>query len=47
MFYKLIQNKRDLWLTTETCPVRELLAYVISNAKLRDAQIEAVKHTFF
>ena len=47
MFYKLIQKKRDLWLATDTCPVRELLSYVISKAKLRDAQIEAVKTYLF
>ena len=47
MFYKLIQKKRDLWLATETCPVHELLSYVIGKAKLRDAQIEAVKTYLF
>ena len=47
MFYKLIKKKRDLWLATETCPVRKLLSYVVSKAKLRDAQIEAVKTYLF
>ena len=47
MFYKLIQKKRDLWLASEACPVRELLSYVVSKAKLRDAQIEAVKTYLF
>ena len=47
MFYKLIQNKRDLWLAADNCPIRELLSYVISKAKLRDAQIEAVKTYLF
>ena len=36
MFYKLIQKKRDLWLTADNCPIRELLSYIISKAKLRD-----------
>lgn len=47
MFYKLIQKKRDLWLAQDNCPIRELLSYIISNAKLRDAQIEAVKTYLF
>ena len=47
MFYKLIQNKRNLWLAADNCPIRELLSYVISKAKLRDAQIEAVKTYLF
>lgn len=47
MFYKLIQKKRDLWLTADNCPIRELLSYIISKAKLRDAQIEAVKTYLF
>ena len=47
MFYKLIQKKRDLWLAADNCPIRELLSYIIGKAKLRDAQIEAVKTYLF
>ncbi len=47
MFYKLIQKKRDQWLAADICPIRELLSYIINKAKLRDAQIEAVKTYLF
>ena len=47
MFYKLIQQKRDQWLATKDCPVRELLSYIIGKAKLRDAQTEAIKTYLF
>ena len=32
---------------TNNCPVRELLSYMYKNAKLRDAQIEAIKTYLF
>ena len=47
MFYKLIQKKRDSWFSADDCPARELLSYITRTAKLRDAQIEAVKTYLF
>ena len=43
MFYKLIENKRDEWLSSSACTVRELLGYIVSRGQMRDAQVEAIK----
>ncbi len=43
MFYKLIEKKRDLWLASDDCTVRSLIAYIERRGKMRDAQIEAIK----
>ena len=43
MFYRLIENKREQWLSSGTCPVRHLLDYIRKKGKLRDAQFEAIK----
>lgn len=43
MFYKLIEKKRDLWLASDDCTVRSLIAYIERRGKMREAQIEAIK----
>lgn len=43
MFYRLIGNKRDEWLNSDDCTVRNLLDYIQQRGFLRDAQLEAVK----
>ena len=43
MFYKLIENKRNEWLKSEDCTVRDLLRYISQRGFLRDAQFEAIK----
>ena len=43
MFYKLIENKRNEWLKSEDCTVRNLLKYIAQRGFLRDAQFEAIK----
>ncbi|MDD6320948.1 MAG: DEAD/DEAH box helicase family protein [Oscillospiraceae bacterium] len=43
MFYKMIERKRDTWLQSADCTVKDLLAYIESTAQMRDAQIEAIK----
>ena len=43
MFYKLIENKRDEWLSSSACTVRELLGYIVLRGQMRDAQVEAIK----
>ena len=43
MFYKLIENKRNEWLKSEDCTVRDLLKYIAQRGFLRDAQFEAIK----
>lgn len=47
MFYKLIENKRDEWLKSEDCTVRDLLKYIAQRGFLRDAQFEAIKTYLF
>lgn len=43
MFYKLIKSKRDEWLNSEDCSVRDLLKYIDLRGVMRDAQSEAIK----
>mgnify|MGYP000008302319 FL=1 len=47
MFYQLIQNKRDEWLSRADCPVKSLVDYMETRGMLRDAQIEAIKTYLF
>ncbi len=47
MFHKLINRKRDEWLTSSDCTIKELLAYISNKGKMRDAQIEAIKTYLF
>ena len=43
MFYKLIEKKRNEWLDSSACTVKELINYIIMRGQMRDAQIEAIK----
>lgn len=47
MFYKLIEKKRNEWLDSSECTIRELLRYITTKNKMRDAQIEAIKTYLF
>lgn len=47
MFYKFIEKKRNEWLGSETCVVKELISYILKRGVMRDAQIEAVKTYLF
>ena len=47
MFYKLIENKLNQWFDSPDCTVSDLLRYIVSRGKLRDAQIQAVKTYLF
>lgn len=47
MLYKLIERKRDIWLRSGDCTVRNLISYMESKASLRDAQLDAVKTFLF
>jgi len=47
MFYKLIENKRDQWLNSSDCTIKELIIYTINKGQLRDAQLEAIKTYLF
>ena len=43
MFYKLIEKKRNEWLASDDCTIKELLRYIEKRNMMRDAQLEAIK----
>ena len=43
MFYKIIEKKRNEWLSSPSCVVSELVSYIERQRKMRDAQIESIK----
>ena len=47
MFYKLIEKKRNEWLVSEECTIKELLQYIVQRGMMRDAQLEAIKTYLF
>lgn len=47
MFYTLIKRKCDEWMHSSECPVHELMQYIDTQHKMRDAQIEAIKTYLF
>ena len=47
MFYKLIERKRNEWLASEDCTIKDLLKYIVRQGMMRDAQLEAVKTYLF
>ena len=47
MFYKLIEKKRNEWLSSPECEVRDLLSYIEQKGIMRDAQIDAIKTFLF
>ena len=47
MFYRMIESKRDQWLTSSDCTVKSLIDYIVKRGQMRDAQIEAIKTYLF
>lgn len=47
MFYKMINKKRDAWLSSSECTVNNLIDYILQTGQMRDAQIEAIKTYLF
>ena len=47
MFYRMIINARNCWLTSDNCTVKDLVAYIESTNQMRDAQIDAIKTYLF
>ena len=43
MFYKLIEKKRNEWLSSPDCTVKDVIRYIEQKGKMRDAQIDAIK----
>lgn len=47
MFYKIIEKKRDEWLSSPSCVITDLISYIEHQHKMRDAQIESIKTYLF
>lgn len=47
MFYKMIENKRNQWLSSAECTITSLIDYIVKTGQMRDAQIEAIKTYLF
>lgn len=47
MFYKMIENKRNQWLSSAECTISSLVDYIMKTGQMRDAQIEAIKTYLF
>ena len=47
MFYKLIEKKRNEWLSSPDCTVKDIIHYIERQGKMRDAQTEAIKTFLF
>ena len=43
MFYHIITQKRDEWLSRPGCTALPLIAYIEQRGKMRDAQVDAIK----
>ena len=43
MFYNIITNKRNEWLSHADCPALPLITYIVQKGKMRDAQVDAIK----
>lgn len=47
MFYKIIEKKRNEWLSSPSCVITDLVSYIEHQHKMRDAQIESIKTYLF
>lgn len=47
MFYQMITNARDRWLSSPACTVRESIKYIEQTNQMRDAQVDAIKTYLF
>ena len=47
MFDKMIENKRNQWLSSAECTITSLIDYIVKTGQMRDAQIEAIKTYLF
>lgn len=47
MFDKMIENKRNQWLSSAECTITPLIDYIVKTGQMRDAQIEAIKTYLF
>ena len=47
MFYELIKKICDRWYLSSDCKIKNIIDYIVSKDKLRDAQVESIKMYLF
>ena len=47
MFYKMIEAKRNEWLGSDSCTIKDIIDYIEKTEQMRDAQVEAIKTYLF
>lgn len=47
MFFKMIENARNRWYSSDTCTVKGFIEYIRKTNMMRDAQLEAIKTYLF
>jgi type III restriction enzyme len=47
MIHELIKEKKNRWLLSDDCAVKDLIAYIESKGQLRDTQVEAIETYLF
>ena len=47
MFYELIKKICDKWYQSEDCKIKNIINYIVSQDKLRDAQVESINYICF
>lgn len=47
MLNTIVNQKKNLWLQSEDCSVKDLVSYIRNNGQLRDTQIEAIETYLF
>ena len=47
MIYNNIKIKKDIWINSDNCTIKEIVNYIKKKGKLRDAQIEAIEVYLF
>lgn len=47
MLHTIIKDKKDKWIQSTKCPIRDLVIYIREKGQLRDTQIEAIETYLF
>ena len=47
MLYEDIKYKKDIWINSNSCTIKEIIKYIKEQGKLRDTQIEAIEIYLF
>ena len=47
MINKILKLKKDIWINSNECIIKEIIKYIKQKGKLREAQIEAIEIYLF